>query len=455
MNIIITKFGEALTGLVQDALFSGERQAAPFIDGNGTFGDILNMASGMLRYFTREKAAINTVCLCSEDKRVISAAIIASLSGGPDLVLPYSFSEQVLEETREYTGFTHIISEYTPPCNATMVHPDMFSGDPLELSLERDLDSEFLMLFTGGSTGKPKVWPKTVRNVFAEAMYLSKKYSFSREDKILATVPPYHIYGFLFSVLIPLVSGASVIERVCTFPREIINAIEQESPTVLVAVPVHYRVLKGAQFSGNALRTAFSSAGPLNPEDGESFSRTSGVPIVEVYGSTETGGIATRCRARGETSLRIFDNVDWKIMNERLCVHSEFISPTLTFDREGFFVTGDRAEKDGEGSFRLMGRADGVVKVAGKRIDIEEMQEKIRGIPHITDCIIVPIESRKGKETELGALIEGDVEESVLREKMKAMFEPYALPRRVRIVTAIPRLKTGKYDRKKIIEYFM
>ncbi|HSA14219.1 MAG TPA: long-chain fatty acid--CoA ligase [Spirochaetota bacterium] len=455
MNIIINKFGDSLAHLVRNSLFDQNRYGDSFVEGKESYREILCMAAGMVARFSSEQASAVKVCICTDDKSVMAAAIVASLAGGPDLVLPYSFSEQVLVETREHTGYTAVISENGLEIDGVeILNPADFSGDPASLSMVRGLDSEFLCLFTGGSTGKPKAWGKTVRNVFAEAMYLAKKYSFSSGDKILATVPPYHIYGFLFSVLVPLVSGAVVIERVCTFPREIINAIEQDCPTILVSVPVHYRILKGFEFSGNLLRAAFSSSGPLAPEDGAYFSEMTGVPIFEVYGSTETGGIATRCRYRGETSLRVFDNIDWKITDERLCVRSEFISPALPVDKRGYFTTGDRVEKDGRTSFKLLGRADGIVKIGGKRIDLGEIQEKITGIEGVTDCVIVPLESRNGKEADLAALVEGAVDESVVRDRIKDMVEPYALPRRIKVVHKIPRVLTGKYDRKKILDFF-
>lgn len=455
MNIIISKFGDSLTGMIEQALYDTTRCDKPFITDAGRYGDIMAMASRMVDYFSCHSSERATLCLCTDDKRVIAASIIASLSGGPDLVLPYSFSPQVIQDTLEYTRFTHIFGQAHDCHGVTTLDPEKLGSDPRRvMGLKRTLDSPFLTLFTGGSTGKPRAWSKTVRNVFAEAMYLTKKHSFADDDIILATAPPYHIYGFLFSVLIPLVSGARVIDRVCTFPREIINAIGNESPTILVAVPVHYLVLKETPFSGNALRAAFSSSGPLNPEDSDAFYEMTGVPVIEVYGSTETGGIATRCRARRERSLRIFDNVDWKIEDERLCVRSEFISPTLHLDENGFFITGDRAEKEGSDSFRLLGRADGIVKIGGKRIDLAEMQEKICALSGVADCVIVPLESRNGKELELGALVEGSIDDTALKDSMRALFEPYALPRRARIVAAIPRAATGKYDRKKILEFF-
>lgn len=458
MNIKIGKFGEGLTGLI-NGVFASLTGDDYFISGVTSYRDVYAMACAIKAFFDDNSGAKKTVCICTEDKGVIAASILASIAGGPDLVLPHAYSDQVLAETREYTGYSGIISDNTSfPDDLNVFMPysqkDTYFGQGV-LSLQRELDSDFLYLFTGGSTGKSKVWPKTVRNVFAEALYLSKKYSFSSKDRILATVPPYHIYGFLFSVMIPLVSSAQVVQRVCTFPREIINAIEQEGPTILVSVPVHYRILKGSVIGDHVLRMAFSSAGPLNPEDGEAFTGTSGTPVVEVYGSTETGGIATRCRAKGETSLRSFDSVDWKIMDERLCVRSELISPALPVDEDGFFMTGDRVEKDGTSSFKLLGRVDGIVKVGGKRVDLGDVEEKIRSIEGVKACIVIALDARSGKDAEIAAVVEGSVTDEQLRERLRKLLEPSALPRKIKIVDKVPTMSTGKIDRKKIQKLFI
>ena len=315
MNIIIDKFGDSLKDLLHDTMSNADSKNY-FVEGRLTYDDVFKMAGAIKEFFSGCYAEKRPVCLCSEDKGVIAAAVIASLAGGPDLVLPYSCSEQVLSETKTYTGFTAVITDNEAPVdNIERFNPLHERGGSGVIKMTRELDSEFLSLFTGGSTGKPKVWPKTVRNIFAEGFYHSKKYSFSENDLVLATVPPYHIYGFLFSVIIPLVSSAAVINRVCTFPREIVKSVEEDAPTILASVPVHYRVLNGIEFGSHNLRCAFSSSGPLNPDDADYFSKATGTPLVEVYGSTETGGIATRCRADGERTLRVFDNIDWKIKN--------------------------------------------------------------------------------------------------------------------------------------------
>ena len=156
-----------------------------------------------------------------------------------------------------------------------------------------------------------------------------------------------------------------------------------EGATVLVSVPIHYRAMGAGGIRRFSLRLALSSAAPLDGEDAAFFREQTGLAITEIYGSTETGGMATRTYGANHGSWEPFACIDWKILSDHLCVRSAFVSPDLPRDAEGFFMTADRVAKAGENRFTLRGRADHVVKVAGKRVDLEEIREKIRRIPGV------------------------------------------------------------------------
>ncbi|MCP4137279.1 MAG: acyl--CoA ligase [bacterium] len=435
-------------------LFSGAgNKDRDFVVSGATYGRVYALAQGILEAC----GSTETVCLCAEDKSFIAAAFLASLAGGPALVIPYSLSAEVIGETAEtvFCSGALVDKPRDLPGSVQAISAEPSTKD-ITLAFSRDIDSVFLKLFTGGSTGKPKVWSKSPANFFSEAFYLTEKFGISEDDIFAATVPTQHIYGILFSVLLPFVSFASVLEDVFTFPGEILSALEIDNATVFVGVPIHYRLLNGSTISNHSLKLAFSSAGPLNPVDGESFYKETGVGVTEVYGSTETGGIATRFRPGGTDALVPFDNVDWKIVDERLHVRSGFISPELPIDDENFFITGDRAELAGDSGsgFRLLGRADGVIKVAGKRVDLGDIQDKIKKLAGVRDVIVVSLPHDKGRENEIAALIESGNDMNSLKKSISSIVEPYAMPRRISIVDKMPVSAAGKYDRKKIIESF-
>jgi len=437
---------------IRQLLSAGNRSNQKFVVPDHTFGDVRALAAGILQDLP-EKDAV--ACLCTENKAFILASLLASLAGGFSLVLPYALTPKALADVRDRLPFSVLITDdpkTTPPGIRTLT-PRPAADNPT-LSLETPPDREFFYFFTGGSTGRPQVWSKTPINLFAEGFYQTARHRLTEDDLILATVPPYHIYGFLFSVLFPLVSSARVVNPTPTYPEEIRHALLAHRPTVFVSVPAHYRVLNGADIRCDSPRMAFSSAGRLDPADGEAFHAKTGADVVEVYGSTETGGIATRCRNRGETGLTPFDGIDWKIENELLCVRSPFISPGIETDKEGFFVTGDRVRKSGNAAFELIGRADGIVKVGGNRVDLEDIRMKLTGLDGVDDAVVIALPSENGRENEICALVQGNADKDRLLAAASDLLEPAALPRRVTIVDALPVTAAGKYDRDAIKAVF-
>jgi acyl-coenzyme A synthetase/AMP-(fatty) acid ligase len=270
-------------------------------------------------------------------------------------------------------------------------------------------DAELIKLFTGGSTGAAKIWSKSVRNIFAEAEFMASRYDITDNDCILATITPYHIYGFLFSVVIPLVANAKIVAQSPFFPAEIDRYITQHSVTVLASVPAHYRALQGRSLQ-SSLRLAFSSAGMLPEEDNNGFCSRNRADIVEIYGSTETGGLASRNRAAGETFFTALPPVEYRITDERLYVKSPFLSPDVPREKDNWFLSGDRVQQQGENTFSLHGRADAITKVAGERVDLDEIRDLLQAQKGVAECVVLPLEDSTGRGNRIAALIRSDEE---------------------------------------------
>ena len=291
--------------------------------------------------------------------------------------------------------------------------------------------------------------------MLAESFYLKKKFAISAKDIVLSTVPPYHIYGLLFTILAPFLAHARVLPDIYTFPQEIISTINKHKASVLVSVPIHYRALKVDNLSVPSLKLAFSSSGALDRSDSLYFYRKTGLGITEIYGSTETGGIAARNINEHTESWKPADVVSWKLTGSRLAVKSDFTSKEMERDAEGFCLTGDEAREDKENRFVLLGRADGIVKVAGKRVDLLDVQDKIKTLSTVSDAIVVSLPTEKGRESVIAAVVACDLTETHLRKLLMDMLEPYAVPRRVKIVSSIARTTTGKIDRCQIEQLFI
>ena len=283
------------------------------------------------------------VCLGVEDRGWMAAAMLASLTGGPPLLFPYAFTAHTLDEARKNITYTHALADegqQLPEGVERIPLPDKWSdnaGYSPETAMQPD--AVWIYLFTGGSTGSPRIWSKSPRNLLMESANIAEFFGIHPGDVVLASVPANHIYGLLYSVLLPLVSGACVNARTPVYPNEIIQAAMDTRATVLVSIPAHYRAMRPVPLAGGPIHTAFSSAGALPEPDDLEFHRCTGIAITEIYGSTETGGIAYRRRGAGVTDLQPFTYVDVKIDGERLRVRSDFLSAELHRDHEGYFAT--------------------------------------------------------------------------------------------------------------------
>jgi acyl-coenzyme A synthetase/AMP-(fatty) acid ligase len=210
--------------------------------------------------------------------------------------------------------------------------------------------------------------------------------------------------------------------------------------------------MQPAPLANGHVHTAFSSAGALPEQDDLEFHRSTGIAITEIYGSTETGGIAFRRRGAGVTELQSFPYVDVRIEGERLYVRSEFLSAELQRDHEGYFSMADRVAPARPHGFEILGRTDGIVKVGGKRVDLSEIRQVIAALSGVKDAYVFSLPVKSGRENEIIAVFTGRISSDRVMKALKSTLPPYALPRRVKVVDQIPLSATGKINRDAIMK---
>ncbi len=419
-----------------------------YILGGASYRDVMDLSLSILAWDLKGNKKNGPICIATSSKSLVMAALLASLNGAPPLVLPSSLSDATIAETCKIIDASAVLTDHpvAVPKDVYPLVPDREATDtPARLFVRRH-NKPFLWLYTGGSTGAPKLWPKTPENLIGEAIFLKKKFAIKKTDLFLAAVPPHHIYGLLFSVLLPFVSGACIADDIPYFPREIIKTALKSRCTVFIGSPMHYKALSTSSFRMARLRHAFSSGGFLEKSHSAHFSRETGTGVTEVYGSTETGGIATRCQTAGGPSWRPFSCVRWTIAKGKLVVSSPFLSPNLRTNKTGFFTTGDLASDNHDGTFALYGRADGIVKIGGKRVDLALIEQKIKSLPSISEAWVLSLPSRTGRENEVAALIVTKETLSSIRKAFAGLLEPTQVPRRIVRVRSIPLTQAGKRD---------
>ncbi|WP_417327979.1 AMP-binding protein [Halarcobacter sp.] len=237
-----------------------------------------------------------------------------------------------------------------------------------------------MMFFTSGSTGNPIGALKTKKHLEEEVQVLTKLFEKREIKKVILTVPFIHIYGMLFGLLYPLLNDIDIVLKEHFLPNDLLNLIDENS--LVVTTPLYIKALnKISQEKDLSKATFVSSTGPLDSQNAKEFSEKFNTDVMQIFGSTETGGIA----------YKLNDEILWTPMpkveiqtNEQneLKVLSPFVSTTIyenSFkDINGVMQTFDYIEKENE-KFKLVGRSSQILKIAGKRystIQIENILEE-------------------------------------------------------------------------------
>ncbi len=320
------------------------------------------------------------------------------------------------------------------------------------LNLER---SRFV-LFTSGSTGEPKKVEKKLAHIDCELKTLEAMWGRDTGDAVfLSTVSHQHIYGLLFRVLWPLCSGRTFDTQLYSHPSDLSERVRSCRRAVLVSSPAHLNRLPGLinlEAQGSRISAVFSSGGPLNREAALSLGQTLGRGVFEVLGSTETGGVAYRCQGKQQDSTlwQPFPGLDVKVETggQRLRLKSPYI------DGDSWYTMEDMARLTGDGRFELLGRADRVVKVEGKRVSLNEIETRLEmsELVELARALVLR-ESRSSIAAVLTLTPEGKefvafqskaALKAVLKEELAKYFERVLLPRKLRILPEMPTNHLGK-----------
>jgi acyl-coenzyme A synthetase/AMP-(fatty) acid ligase len=192
----------------------------------------------------------------------------------------------------------------------------------------------------------------------------------------------------------------------------------------------------------------------LAQADADAFVAQTNVPVVEVYGSTETGGIAERIRAQGDGDFKPFPPVKIQIQDHHLRLRSDYLSPELAIATGGYFELGDRVRATAGDRFELLGRNDGIVKVGGQRVDLEAVRQTLKQNPGVKDAVAISLPVGSSRENQIVALVEADAASLHVSALALEPLAHYARPRRIKMVAKIPLTAAGKYDRQAIVAIF-
>lgn len=389
------------------------------------------------------------VVLVADDRYAFAAALVACTIRGAIAALPPSAQPEMVREIRHRENVANVLHDRHGmlgiDIGAIIASAASQPCPPFAPFAALDPSRPMVDVYTSGTTGTPTRCPKTAGQLVGEADTLRAMFDIGPGTPILATVPPHHVYGLLFSVLLPLVSGASFARETVLHGEPLASLARRDRSRVLVSVPAHLRALRSLDPGGMPrFDRIFSSGAPLPRETYDDLEARFGWRVTSAYGSSETGGIGHR--SHPDDPWTLFTGVTIAIGDDqRLLVDSPFIDPSA----QRPFATGDRVERAGENGFRLLGRADGVLKIGGTRVSIAELEHRLLAVPGIDDAAVLPVEVGGARGTEVWAVVVSKVhlDARSVRHALVPVLEPVVLPRRVRVVDALPRDATGKVRR--------
>lgn len=319
-----------------------------------------------------------------------------------------------------------------------------FSASEQPFEWNDDADIAFL---TSGSTGEPKRVYKSQLQLCAEAHYQCQAY-FSGVERVVSTVPHCHIYGFLFRLLAPILAEAQASCVTIQYPEQLIAELEKNERVALITSPAHLKRVHESKASPTlSPALCVSSGGPLLENDAKLASVWLGCPIVEIFGSTETGGVASRSQATGEQAWKLFDGVELKQLESFVEISSAWCPFPYRLDDEVKMLDNQR--------FKIIGRKDRIAKVNEKRVSLTAMENRLIEIDQIDDAKLLWNEEvgellalvKTSDQALLARYSESpDRVTKALKADMSDQFERVTLPRRWRVVTEFPLNERGKTD---------
>ncbi|TAL96426.1 MAG: AMP-dependent synthetase [Paraburkholderia sp.] len=390
--------------------------------------------------------------LCVDDAYDFACALFALLAAGKEPVIPANATPGYLADLSD--AFDAVLTDAS-------LHA-LFAEAPRNPQKPRKPGTQIatidpaapLTLYTSGSSGTPKPIHKTLAQFNAEVHTLETQWGATvRDATVLASVPHHHIYGLLFRVLWPLAAGRAFDRLVCIDPMQLQERIDRcGGNAVLVSTPAQlsrWPALEGFATLAPVPRVVFSSGGPLALDTAREYAAAFGAAPVEIYGSTETGGIAWRQQSESEAWQPVAGIEVRRDEDGALNVRSPHL------DHDGWHRTDDAITFDDDGRFRLRGRLDRVIKLEGKRLSLPELEARLALHPYVAQAAVVPLAGASRERvgalvalTDAGsAALRGEgrlVLAKTLRRHLAAWFDVVVLPRHWRFRSALPFDARGK-----------
>jgi len=380
-----------------------------------------------------------------EDRYRFFVGLAATLGRDQVSLFPSNRAPEVLADLRrEYPGVYCLSDQENPEENSVMNVCRFDTSAPVDSAAELRIPADRLVAiaFTSGSTGKPKHYHKFWGGLVDESRVAGDSLGLleDRRTHLLATVPAQHMYGFVYSVIMPARWGLIVGAERPFYPEDIRKTLaSRQEPAILVTTPVHIRACVLDEIKLPEIDFILSSTAPLDAELAANAENRFGCVVQEFYGSTETGAIARRRQADG-ADWHTFSGIRVALVESGFQVSADYLPEPQ--------ILGDRVEVRDESTFVLHGRNSELIKIAGKRVALGDLNRQLLAIEGVTDGTFFLPDADNGREPRLTAFVVApSLSREQVLEQLRSRIDPVFLPRPLRIVSELPRNSTGKLPR--------
>jgi acyl-coenzyme A synthetase/AMP-(fatty) acid ligase len=366
-------------------------------------------------------------------------------------LLPPTHTPEMMRQLRTLAPDVFCLSDVSHAIDLPgFAYQDAFADGPAETDPEAPCDIPYLPgdqavadVFTSGSTGLPqphrKTWGSLVQSARAEAQRLGL--GEEQPCTLVGTVPPQHMFGFESTVLLPMQCSAAFHAGQPFYPADIISTVKAvTSPRMLVSTPVHLRVLLASNLELPELDLVLSATAPMTTEFAQNCENRFGAPLYEIYGSTETGQIASR-RTAQTAQWELFPLVTLTPHDNRMWACGGHVDKVIPLN--------DVLQAVDNHHFLLHGRLEDLVNIAGKRNSLAYLNHQLVSIPGVLDgAFFMPDDDSHESVVRLMAFavapgMSATSLQSALKERIDAIF----LPRPLVMLESLPRNATGKLPR--------
>jgi len=384
------------------------------------------------------------VNLCQDRYRFMTG-FAAALMRGQVTLMPSANTPGMLQDLAEHYPGLYVLTDTAPPDLPHLRFPESLpDADGGELTVPGDQPA--VILFTSGSTGRPKPVAKSwaVLVASARAAGARLKAEAFQGGCVIGTVPHQHSYGLESVILLAWQSGLAIMASTPLFPADVRAALgAAPQPRLLVTTPVHLRALTADPGGMPAVDLVLSATAPLSADLARTAEACFAAPLIEIYGCTEAGQIATR-RSTAEGEWHCLEDV---VLHE---------------DAAGWWASGaavegtapvqDVIEPTAPGYFRLGDRSADLVNIAGKRSSIGYLTHQLLSIPGVEDGTFLVEEGAGAAVPRLKALVVAPgLSTAQILQALRMTLDPAFLPRPLIRVANLPRNHLGKLLRADIL----